>query len=334
MSKLAHKQPDFGFWFDMACLWVGTLFYGIYLVLFCICIYILLHRPRNAANGILLGTAILLFTLSTIQAVLNLVLGSLEILQLDDKFPVDSIGSADDMLYVVNNIVADGLLIYRCWVVWNRNIFVTIPGLTGIVILIAFSADEQIPLSAYYAMTLATNVVLSALTAGRIWWIGRRQSLAQTSKSSTRSPYASTISIILESGIIYSVFVAIRIAVDDLQPYSVVIFVTEMLRQIVGIVPTLIIVRVGLGMSVESSSSSSTASGTAAGAGSRTGQWQVGIPTLDSETSFTSQPSRHVLGVMRAQQGDAEKGMNADAKLGLEDRSYDYSVARPQGGRF
>jgi len=103
-----------------------------------------------------------------------------------------------------------------------------------------------------------------------------------------------------------------------------------MLRQIVGIVPTLIIVRVGLGMSVESSSS--TASGTAARSG--TGQWQVGVPTLDSETSFTSQPSRHVLGVMRSQQGDVEKGINADAKLGPEDRSYDYGVARPQGGRF
>ncbi|KAJ7040871.1 hypothetical protein C8F04DRAFT_1253373 [Mycena alexandri] len=333
MSKLAHKQPDFGFWFDIACLWVGTLFYGIYLVLFCICIYILLHRPRNAANGILLGTAILLFALSTIQAVLNLLLGSIEILHLGDKFPADSIGSADDMLYVANNIVADSLLIYRCWVVWNRNIFVTIPGLTGLVILIVFSADQQIPLSAYYAMTLATNVVLSVLTAGRIWWIGRQSRLAQTSKSSAQSPYASTISIILESGIIYSVFVVVRIAVDDLQPENVVFFVTEMLRQIVGIVPTLIIVRVGLGMSVESSSS--TASGTAgAGARSGTGQWQVGVPTLDSETSFTSQPSRHVLGVMRSQQGDVEKGINADAKLGPEDRSYDYGVARPQGGSF
>ncbi|KAJ6605453.1 hypothetical protein DFH09DRAFT_1121395 [Mycena vulgaris] len=332
MTKLAHKQPDFGFWFDMACLWAGTLFYGIYLVLFCICIYILLHRPRNAVNGILLGTAILLFTLSTIQAVLNLVLGSIEILHLDDKLPVGSIGFADDMLYVANNFVADSLLIYRCWVVWNRNIFVIIPGLTGLVMMIVFSADQQIPLSAFYAMTLATNVVLSVLTAGRIWWIGRQSRLAQTSKSSAQSPYASTISIILESGIIYSVFVVVRIAVDDLQPDGVVFFVTEMLRQIVGIVPTLIIVRVGLGISVETSSS--TASGTAAGARSGTGQWQVAVPTLDSETSFISQPNRHVLGVMHSQQGDVEKGMNTGAKLGPEDRSYHYSVAKPQGGRF
>ncbi|KAJ6553052.1 hypothetical protein B0H19DRAFT_1236178 [Mycena capillaripes] len=322
----AHKQPDFSFWFDMACLWAGTLFYGIYLVLFCICVYILVHRPRNVANGILLGTAILLFTLSTIQAVLNLVLGSIQILRLDDVLPADSIGFADNMLYVATNLVADSLLLYRCWVVWNRNIFVIIPGFAGIVITSVFGWDQNIPdLDGFYSLTLATNILVSLLTAGRIWWIGRQSRLAVSSKSSTKSPYASTISIILESGMIYAVFVAIRIAVNNVEPFGVVVMVTEMLRQVMGIVPTLIIVRVGLGVSVENSSS--TASGTAAGARSGTGQWQVAVPTFDSESSFTSQPNRHVLGVMRSQQGDVEKGLNTDTTLGPEDRRQILSAA-------
>jgi len=321
---MAQKQPDFGFWFDIACLWAGTFFYGIYLVLFSICLYILLHRPRNTANNILLATAILLFTFATVQAVLNLVLGSIDILQLD--LPEDSIAFADNMLYVANNLVADSLLIYRCWVVWNRNIFVIIPGFVGLVITSVFGWDQQIPtLAPFYALTLATNIVVSVLTAGRIWWIGRQYRLAQSSKSST---YGSSIVIILESGMIYSMFVVARIAVDNVQPFSVVILVTEMLRQVMGIVPTLIIVRVGLGISVESSSS------TGSGARSGPGQWQVGVPTLDSETTFTSERSRPALGGLRWQKGDVEKGLNPDMNLRPEDRLYHYSVAKPEGSRF
>ncbi|KAJ7327434.1 hypothetical protein DFH08DRAFT_967877 [Mycena albidolilacea] len=77
------------FWYDISQLWTGTFFYGIYLVLFCICICILLNRPRPG-NTFYLVTAIALFTLSTAQAVLNLVLANL--------------------IYGVNNIIADALV--------------------------------------------------------------------------------------------------------------------------------------------------------------------------------------------------------------------------------
>ncbi|KAJ7455847.1 hypothetical protein FB451DRAFT_1564853 [Mycena latifolia] len=331
MSQEAQQPPDFGFWFDIACMWAGTFFYGIYLVLFSICLHILLHRPRNAANSILLATTILLFTLSTIQAVLNLVLGSIDILGVD--LPEDAIGFADDMLYVATNLVADSLLIYRCWIVWNRNIFIIIPGFVGVVITSVFGWDQKIHqeipgLAPFYSLTLATNIVVSILTAGRIWWISRRYCPMQSSKSSAKSPYGSTIAIILESGIIYSAFVVARIAVDNVDPVTVSFMVTEMLRQIMGIVPTLIIVRVGLGISIESSSSTGAANGARSGAG----QWQIGAPTLDSETSFAGETNRSFLGGLRSHQSDVEKGL--DPNPGPDDRSYHYNVGKPQGGRF
>lgn len=75
---------------------------GIYSVLFCICIYILLNRPRPG-NTIYLVTAIALFTLCTAQAVLMLVLGAGDVDYLD--LPYDHIDDAANIIYGVNKYV-------------------------------------------------------------------------------------------------------------------------------------------------------------------------------------------------------------------------------------
>jgi len=63
----------------------------------------------------------------------------------------------------------------------------------------------------------------------------------------------SSISIVVESGIIYSLGVMIYLILGAIPSTAVVQNpVVEMLAQVVGIVPTLIIVRVGLGVSVQS----------------------------------------------------------------------------------
>jgi len=289
------------FWFDMACLWLGTFFYGIYLVLFCICLHILLHRPRNTSNYILLATAIALFTLSTVQAILNLVLGSWEILNYDNV-PIDSVSLADDMIFVANNLIADALVIYRCYVIWNRNIFVIIPGVAGLIITSVFGWDIQLPLPPFFALTLATNVVITCLTAGRIWWISRPSRMQGKTDIQKRS--MSALSIIIESGMIYSAFVVVLLIVEQYDNLDEI--VVEMLRQVVGIVPTLIIVRVGLQVSLGAQDVESSAA-------AKSSNLQ-----LNSETSFVSERSRHILGPVRPPRDnttldspDIEKGLNS-----------------------
>ncbi|KAJ7671203.1 hypothetical protein B0H17DRAFT_195558 [Mycena rosella] len=233
------------FWFIISQLWVGTFFY----VLFCICVYILLHRPRNLGNTVFLITAITLFTLSTIQAVINLVLGASDIDGID--IPYDRLVNANTMIYVVNNVVADGLVIYRCYSIWNRNIYVVI---LPIILLITSSIlgwDILLPFDPFFAMSLATNVLVTALTAGRIWWICRKA--RSYLKTDVQKRAVASISILVESGVIYSASVLAYLILGAIPSASIVqepIF--EMLGQIVGIVPTLIIVRVGMGVSVQS----------------------------------------------------------------------------------
>jgi hypothetical protein len=92
---------------------------GIYLVLFCICMHILLHRPSSRGNTVLLVTAIVLFTLSTVLTVLNLVLGTAEIDEMasipyqkvqDTAFIVYAINK---WVYIVNSNLAQTLILQQ-----------------------------------------------------------------------------------------------------------------------------------------------------------------------------------------------------------------------------
>ncbi|KAJ7893418.1 hypothetical protein B0H14DRAFT_890958 [Mycena olivaceomarginata] len=241
---------------------------GIYLVLFCICIYILLNRPRNPGNTILLVTAIALFTLATVQAVINLVLGAADVDGID--LPYDQLVVATSVVYVVNNFIADGLVIYRCYVVWNNNILVTIPptlmliAATGQrpfntvssssryslpqVLGIIVSLDLNLTAYPFFALSLATNVLVTILTAGRIWWICRR-SRGAYSKTAEQRRYVSAVAILIESGMLYSATVLTYLIVVSIPRVSILeepIF--QALIQIMAIAPTLIIVRAGMNL--------------------------------------------------------------------------------------
>ncbi|KAJ7878685.1 hypothetical protein B0H13DRAFT_972109 [Mycena leptocephala] len=142
----------------------------------------------------------------------------------------DRLYVAKDFLLVTNNIVTDGLFIYRCFVVWGCNIcIVVLPMLmlfatTVLGYLVAceddfispYQLDPRVPI----AITILTNIVLMGLTAGRIWWTRR------------------DARIILESVHVHRYNTAL--------PSFIPIFGVA-LTQIMNIAPTLMIVRVGLG---------------------------------------------------------------------------------------
>ncbi|KAF7359788.1 hypothetical protein MVEN_00703900 [Mycena venus] len=237
------------FWYDISQLWVGTFFYGIYLVLFCICVYILLHRPHSRANTVLLATAIALFTLSTVLTVLNLVLGAAEIDDID-SIPSENIQNAAMIIYGVNNSIADSL-IYRCYVIWNKNWRVIIVPIMMLITSTVFGLDFTLSPYPFFGLTLATNVLVTALTAGRIRWICR-QSRAYLKVADQRR-YASSVAILVESGMVYSAAILTYLVVISIPGLVNTLGepILQMLAQVMGIAPTLIIVRVGLGVSVE-----------------------------------------------------------------------------------
>ncbi|KAF7350815.1 hypothetical protein MSAN_01643100 [Mycena sanguinolenta] len=243
---------------------------GIYLVLFCICIYILLSRPCNLANIILLGTAIAFFTLATVQIVIHLVLGAGEIDNLD--IPYGQLFGASDVVYTISNFIADGLVIYRCYSVWNKSALVTI---LPILLLIAStvlglteSFDFNLSIDPLFAVSLATNVLVAMLTGT---WANLvdlplfPRVLEACGKSTIRICYGNAVRVLcsslkpsypfsrrIESGMLYSATVLAYLVVLSIPSASILgepIF--AMLVQIMGIPPTLIIVRAGLAVKIK-----------------------------------------------------------------------------------
>uniref|UniRef100_A0A0W0EVL3 Uncharacterized protein n=1 Tax=Moniliophthora roreri TaxID=221103 RepID=A0A0W0EVL3_MONRR len=213
---------------------------------------------------------------------------------LDLNSPIVAPMTARYTMMLLANIIADAILIWRCYIIWGRNIrVIIIPTLLciannvlGIVVIIRYSKDIGIGISAtvlqpyrgdkalriipaFLFMTALTNLLITFLIAARIYVISRRA--AKYVGKNVNRMYRTVISIVLESGLIYPL-VLIVYASSGLTVFSslimlqshpvslevqkrmqlLAVLLQSTLNQFVGIAPTLIIVRIGLGISVES----------------------------------------------------------------------------------
>ncbi|KAF7376741.1 Zn(2)-C6 fungal-type domain-containing protein [Mycena sanguinolenta] len=256
-------------WVGVSTLWVSTFLYGIYLVLFCRCMYIF-YKGKNQI--ILLLAAIIMFTLSTVTIIISLLQGASAYGTLGLNLP--QLQTAGAIVYVTNNIFADLLLIYRCYVIWNTIWITVVPSLLVIATMIL---GYSIQLKLFFILSLTTNLLVPTLVAGRLWWIIRR--IRGPSGAATRRKGRNAMVIILESGLIYSAVVSIHMVYFHYSnPTDEVIF--GALGQIVGIVPTLIIVRVGLGVS-QNRSADTTMVGTGG-----MGKMEIGDSSLSFPVQF------------------------------------------------
>ncbi|KAJ7108236.1 hypothetical protein C8R44DRAFT_803845 [Mycena epipterygia] len=260
------------------------LLYGIFLVLLAASVYLLYHRTGEGRLLLAIVTS-LMAVLATLQLVVRVgeTVLSFQLFQLAIQGEIwphsartvryfllyDRFYIIEDLLLVTNNLVTDSLFIYRCFIIWGRKIHVVILPILMLLITTVLGyistykddysqsgsyIDSRIP----FLLSILTNVLLMALTAGRIWWI-RRDACIVLESSSLRV-YNTVIAIILESGAIYCLSITLYLISatvwnSDSNNFAPMINVLRgALPQIVNIAPTLIIVRVGLGRSVEDSS--------------------------------------------------------------------------------
>ncbi|KAJ7664875.1 hypothetical protein B0H17DRAFT_296069 [Mycena rosella] len=175
--------------------------------------------------------------------------------------------TAEDFLLVTNNVIADSLFTYRCYIVWGRDIrVVALPMImvaaTTVLAYLCVYDDDYVNAGTFidfriaFLMSISTNFVLMALTAGRIWWIRRDASILSDSICVRR--YNTVIAIILESGAIYCISIIIYLVfVSVLDPgnFTPLIDIGRgAVPQIMNIAPVLIIVRVGFGYGVSDAS--------------------------------------------------------------------------------
>ncbi|KAJ7712148.1 hypothetical protein B0H16DRAFT_1900256 [Mycena metata] len=258
-----------------ACL--ELVLYGIYLVLFILAIYTLAHRI-TAGKKLLLGYIWAMAVFGTAQLVLSLVepwiaARFVEVLVKQDvtgdftsqpelvKLALlsRSLTTAQGIIFAGNNLVMDSLLLYRCFAIWGSDWrLVVFPGILmactfviGCVAIFGPSGPTATLFHLPYVFAALTNLVLVVLIGSRIWWI--RQDARVVAGDGLRKRYDTVIVMVLESGAVYCVVSVLLAIFGNPSNSGGVIFgiLVSIAIHTVNIVPTLIIVRVGLGQNIE-----------------------------------------------------------------------------------
>jgi len=247
--------------------------YGIFFVLFCITIHILCFRPkRYRTSRLLLVASLAIFVFTSIDVIIQchrLLIGLLYTAQADMNTYFNGGGDwlfgLQDAIRVVNMLIGDAVLLYRAWVVWERrwivvifNILVWLGTLVASIRIVQLQvnwiqnpADFLILLDmstwsiVAQSLTMAQTTTATGLIAFRLWKVDRA---ASTYKESSLLPI---VRILVEAGALYTSFMLVNLVLTALIN-PVVYVILEVSSPIIGITFSLIIVRVGMGLSSES----------------------------------------------------------------------------------
>ncbi|EEB97427.1 hypothetical protein MPER_03257, partial [Moniliophthora perniciosa FA553] len=122
---------------------------------------------------------------------------------------------------------ADYILIHRCHTIWGSRKWITLPlavasigtnvvGVVGASIFATGDRDTTIDKNVFLAllgnflcgvfqiMSVIVNLLVTTLTAGRIWWMSRQS-------HGNERVYKSVLRIVIESGVIYPIFTLVQI---------------------------------------------------------------------------------------------------------------------------
>ncbi|KZT11847.1 uncharacterized protein LAESUDRAFT_641340 [Laetiporus sulphureus 93-53] len=183
----------------LAAIWLETLFYGMNVVLFFSCLFILTIRRRTPhVNKMLVTIALLMFTFSTCHVFLGFYRLIMGFIVLRDQpggpaafFSDVSIPAnvAKVGIHTVNSIVGDSVVVWRCYLVWGRDwkmcaapiILVIGSAICGFGQTVYFARGQQYhsafahPLVVWngslFSLSLTTNVVVTCLVGLRVWCV-------------------------------------------------------------------------------------------------------------------------------------------------------------------
>uniref|UniRef100_A0A0W0G2V6 Uncharacterized protein n=1 Tax=Moniliophthora roreri TaxID=221103 RepID=A0A0W0G2V6_MONRR len=279
----------------MASLTVMFYVYGIYTVLFIISLHILICRQDRPNRVLYMFFTIALFTLTSAFIIMETFGAAYEATLLFTFTKNQNWASLLAYLYHDNTktigigfqqvlalclvTMADLMLFHRCYMIWGSSKWIAFP-LTFVIlslaiceiVAVAFAvigisntanpAKVQLFLlgntidTAFWLADMGVNVILTLLTAGRIWWISREA--RKHMGPAIKTKYNTIVAIILESGILYPIFLTTGIIyiilIDPGSSGSIPFQLAFVTYQVAGIAPTLIIIRAASGKAVEHTS--------------------------------------------------------------------------------
>ncbi|KAJ7576526.1 hypothetical protein C8J56DRAFT_973128 [Mycena floridula] len=233
---------------------VEHIFYGAYSVLVFTCVHVLWTRPGLQKRRQHLACVMGLYGLTTAQIVLNF------IRYFPSQVNESGLETQITLIGIFSHLITNAIFIQRCYLVWGRRKdIIILPMFTYLCMItllvlpsLKFTAswDLVVVIMLMFAFLIAsfiTIVIPVLLSAGRIWLIRR----AETSGNW----YNTASAVILDSGMLYLGM----LVVFGIMPFVIPMNQTEagdtavwtlwrITNQLVGIAPTLIILRLGLGV--------------------------------------------------------------------------------------
>ncbi|ESK85542.1 hypothetical protein Moror_10058 [Moniliophthora roreri MCA 2997] len=203
-------------------------------VLFIMCVYVLVRDGKVAfSNKPFLVTAVIIYTLCAAQAINELSLAITAFVSYKDNpgGPTafyHQLWRWRSVLRIVshctNNAVADALLVYRLYVMWNFHVKVAIGPILLLAVATAcgyraawgltqggdvYAADIYTWELVSFTFSLVLNIIVTSLIAERLWHFGKKTAATLGQRHSCR--YNHAMVIIVESGAIYSICVFVMV---------------------------------------------------------------------------------------------------------------------------
>uniref|UniRef100_A0A0W0FND3 Uncharacterized protein n=1 Tax=Moniliophthora roreri TaxID=221103 RepID=A0A0W0FND3_MONRR len=232
---------------------------------------------------------------------------------------------------VLLNITADCMLIHRCYVIWSFKKRVAVPliilsvatNAIGLIstfmmaigksdmtneskVAIFFVANDIF--TAYSISSVVINMLLTLITAGRIWWIHRQVRAQGVYASDTL--VGSVSRIILESGIIYPICMIAVLIVAYIPGNTTPFDPSPVAALAAGLAPTLILVRAKLGKTVESLQD-------------KVSDMRFTSPGLRETTTTISQAQAHPIANLSLVPHDIERSGGSEEKSSTEKEAID-----------
>lgn len=264
----------------LVSIWMETLFYGMYVVLFFSSVFVLARSRKKLVHGLVIRIALsIMFCISTAHVAVNLrrliegfITPNTKAETLKYLYDIHQpLNIVKQYLWIFNNVIADGIIVWRLYTLWN--IYVCIIPILLLLATTAFglaTATSLLPrvgagntifvahLSRFattqYALSLTNNVLVTGLIAGRIWYSTRKLSVMGRTHTVV---YRRAILIMIESGSLYALTQIIQLS-WYVAKFPGLYFVSDSFVQIMAIVPTSVVLVVALGRTVAEDAAQST----------------------------------------------------------------------------
>lgn len=250
---------------------IGAMAYGIIVVLFFRCIGALLNPVNRMDRGfkwVLVAHTVAMFSFVTMPIAMDFNRRSISYIDNRD-FPLGptGYGSFSEMktadlvsrvMFPMNQWLADGLLLYRCWIIYSSNCWViAFPCLmyfAAIAMGITYIYETSLPgfidsdvyndtFMSFSTISLSLNVILMLMIVARLILHRRNIKKAVGSLTGTSGIYMSIIAMLVESYAIYDVTFLLYIGTSSGSSYAATVFAI-LLGETQVIAPFLVTLRV------------------------------------------------------------------------------------------